>query len=117
MEDLNLALSEVSRAAALNPPWAAWYKTLEAFVRNGRGFALAALGENRSAMDEFGLSITLCPENAWVYHNRAQVYDRAGNREEACADYRTALGKKGPALSPIKKRHAQARVLELSDRS
>jgi tetratricopeptide (TPR) repeat protein len=115
MENLNLALSEASRGAASNPLWAAWYKTVEAYVHNGRGFALAALGENRSAMDEFGLSITLCPENAWVYHNRAQVYDRAGDREKARADYEVALGKKGPPLTPIKKRHAQARVFGLSD--
>jgi tetratricopeptide (TPR) repeat protein len=117
MEDLDLALHEVKTAAALSPRWAAWYKALEAFVRNGRGFALATLGENGSAMEEFEHSIALCPDNAWVYHNRAQVHDRAGSREQALVDYRTALEKKGPALSPIKRSHAEARVLELSDHS
>jgi tetratricopeptide (TPR) repeat protein len=115
MEDLNLALLEINTAAALSPPWAAWYKALEAFVHNGRGYALATLGESKSAMEEFELSIALCPDNAWVYHNRAQVHDRAGSTEQARADYRTALAKNGPALSLIKKRHAEARVLELSD--
>jgi tetratricopeptide (TPR) repeat protein len=115
IEDLNLALREISSAAALSPSWAAWYKALEAFVHNGRGFALATLGESGSAMAEFELSIALCPDNAWVYHNRAQVHDRAGSREKACADYQTALGKKSPALSPMKKRHVEARILELTD--
>jgi tetratricopeptide (TPR) repeat protein len=115
MEDLHRALLELSSATTSSPEWAAWYKSLEAFVRNGRGFALAAFGDSGSAMDEFELSIALCPENAWVYHNRAQVYDRAGSKDKAFADYRTALEQNGPALTPIKKRYAQARVLELSD--
>lgn len=115
IEDLNLALREIENAAVLRLPWAAWYKSLEAFVHNGRGFALATLGENGSAMAEFELSIDLCPDNAWVYHNRAQVHNRAGNREKAYADYQTALGKKSPALSPIRKRHAETRFLELTN--
>jgi Flp pilus assembly protein TadD len=68
-------------------------------------------------MDEFEVSIRLSPENAWVYHNRGQVYELAGNRENARADYQKALTKKNPALSPNRKAHAQARVRELSSRS
>ena len=63
------------------------------------------------------VSIKLSPENAWVYHNRGQVYERIGNRENASADYQTSLTKKNPALSPNRKAHAQARLRKLSNRS
>jgi tetratricopeptide (TPR) repeat protein len=96
--------------------WKKWHEQIEAFVHNGRGFALAGLGESGPAMDEFELSIRLSPENAWVYHNRAQVHDRAGGREKACEDYQKALRMKNPALSPNRKAPAQARVRELSYR-
>ena len=56
----------------------------EAFVHNGRAFALAGLGKNAA---EFEASIRLSPENAWVYHNRGQVCGLAGDRENAIADY------------------------------
>jgi tetratricopeptide (TPR) repeat protein len=117
MDDLNLALRNLKTASIPDSSWAKWYEQIEAFVHNGRGFALAGLGESGPAMDEFEVSISLSPENAWVYHNRAQVYDRAGSREKASADYQKALTKKNPALSPIRKEHAQARVRELSNRS
>jgi len=35
--------------------------------QDGRTFALAGLGKNGAAMDEFEVSIKLSPENAWVY--------------------------------------------------
>jgi tetratricopeptide (TPR) repeat protein len=117
MEDLNLALQALSTVSMPDASWAKWYEQAEAFVRNGRGFALAGLGERGPALNEFEQSISLSPENAWVYHNRAQVYDRAGDREKASEDYQKALTKKNPALSPIRKQHAQARVRELSNRS
>lgn len=117
MEDLNLALQALRTVSIPDSSWAKWYEQAEAFVRNGRGFALAGLGERGPALDEFEQSISLSPENAWVYHNRAQVYDRAGDREKASEDYQKALTKKNPALSPIRKQHAQARVRELSNLS
>jgi tetratricopeptide (TPR) repeat protein len=83
MEDLNLAMQSLKTVPRPDLTWAKWYEQLDAFVRNGRGFALAGLGEKEPAKKEFELSISLSPENAWVYHNRAQVYDRAGDREQA----------------------------------
>lgn len=96
-----------------SPDWVAWYAGIEAFVRNGRGYALAALGQSGQAMIEFEQSINLCPENAWVYHNRAQVHERAGNRSQAISDYEKALAKIGPALNPIRKKHVEERLKEL----
>jgi tetratricopeptide (TPR) repeat protein len=117
VEDLNLALLTLKTVSKPDASWDKWYEQIEAFVHNGRAFALAGLGESGRAMDEFEVSIRLSPENAWVYHNRAQVYDRAGSREKASEEYQKALAKKDPALCPNRKAHAQARVRELSNRS
>ena len=117
VEDLNLALLTLKTVSTPDSSWYKWYEHIEAFVHNGKGFALAGLGESRLAMDEFEVSMRLSPDNAWVYHNRAQVYDRAGSREKATEDYQKALTKKNPPLTPNKKAHAQARVRELSNRS
>ena len=116
VEDLNSALLTLKAVSKPDSSWDKWYEQIEAFVHNGRGFALAGLGENGRAMNEFEVSIRLCPENAWVYHNRAQVYDRAGNLEKASEDYQKALTKKNPALTPNRRAHAQTRVRELSNR-
>ena len=117
MEDLDLALQALKTVSKPDASWIEWYAHIEAFVHNGRAFALAGVGENGAAMEEFELSIRLSPENAWVYHNRGQLYERAGSREDASADYQKALREKNPALSPNRKEHAQAPLRELSNRS
>jgi tetratricopeptide (TPR) repeat protein len=116
VEDLNLALQTLTITSAANSSGADWYQEAEAFVRNGKGFALAGLGETAQAMNEFETSIGLSPENAWVYHNRAQVHDRAGSSNSAVADYEKALAKQGPALSPLRREHAQTRLRDLSNK-
>jgi tetratricopeptide (TPR) repeat protein len=115
VEDLNLALRTLETVSRPDSSWDKWYEQIEAFVHNGRAFALAGIGESGPAMDEFEMSIRLSPENAWVYHNRAQVYERAGNLEKASEDYQKALAKRNPALSPNRRAHAQERVRELSN--
>jgi tetratricopeptide (TPR) repeat protein len=117
IEDLDLALRALEMTSAPDASWTNWYEQIKAFVHNGRAFALAGLGERAAAMGEFEVSIALSPDNAWVYHNRGQVYELASNREKAIADYQKALTKKKPALSPNRKAHAQARIRELSNRS
>jgi tetratricopeptide (TPR) repeat protein len=117
MADLNLALLTLKAVSMQNTSWNKWCEEIEAFVRNGKGVALAGLGESGLAMAEFELSIKLSSENAWVFHNRAQVHDRAGSREKSLEDYKKALAMKNPALSPRRKAHAQARLRELSNRS
>jgi tetratricopeptide (TPR) repeat protein len=117
IEDLDLALQALETVSAPDASWVKWYEQIEAFVHNGRAFALAGLGKNGAAMDEFEVCIKLSPENAWVYHNRGQVCELAGDQENAIADYQKALSKKNPALTPKRKAHAQARIRELSDHS
>jgi tetratricopeptide (TPR) repeat protein len=117
MQDLDSALRALDAVSAPDASWAKWYEQIEAFVHNGRAFALAGLGKNTAAMDEFEVSIKQSPENAWVYHNRGQVRELAGDRDGAIADYQKALSEKNPALTPRQKAHAQARVRELANHS
>jgi tetratricopeptide (TPR) repeat protein len=116
MDDLNMALEELKIALLPNWSWEKWYDQIEAYVHRGRGIALDALGEHASAMAEFDLSITLSRENAWVYYDRACVYEAAGNPEKAFSDYQMALAKNRPPLNPIRKERAQARLREISSR-
>lgn len=87
-----------------------WMKGAEAITRNGRAVALAGLGRINEAMTEFEASVNLCADNAWVYYNRAQVYERINDQQKAIADYRTALVKTGPHLSPRQKELARAKI-------
>ena len=103
IDDLDHALEEIRTTPKSDAARIEWYKHLEAFVHNGRGAALAVLGEIASAMDAFERSISMSPENAWVYYNRAHVHDLAQNFGNAQADYQTALTKKRPPLNPIRK--------------
>jgi tetratricopeptide (TPR) repeat protein len=117
IQDLNLALETLQGSPVADPSWSKWYEQIEAFVHNGRGVALAALGENGSAMSEFEISIAKSPENAWVYYNRARVYDHSRNFGNARSDYQAALTKRSPALNPAKREHAQERLREISSQS
>jgi len=84
---------------------------LEAYTRNGRAATLAGLGDFAGALEEFEKSINLCPENAWVYFNRAEAYRNQGDRLNAAENYKLALTKKQPKLTSLKRAHAK-RVLE-----
>jgi len=87
-----------------------------AYILNGRGAALAGLGEFDRALLEFERSIALSPENAWVYFNRAEAYDRRGDQEKAVADFRRAIAEGNPRLSRSKMEFAEARLRELCDK-
>lgn len=91
-----------------------WCRDIEAFVRRGRGVALAASGQIGDAMDEFAKSVTLKPDNAWVYYSRARVYDQQADRQQALADYSTAITESEPALTPIQRELARTRINALS---
>jgi hypothetical protein len=64
--DLDLALRVLETVSAPDASWAKWYEQIDAFLHNRRAFALAGLGKNGAATDEFEVSIRLSPENAWV---------------------------------------------------
>ena len=113
VENLDQALETLEAAPKTDPTWVRWYQHMEAFARNGRGFAFGGLGEFQRAMGEFELSMKLSPDNAWVYHNRAQVNDLAGNPEQAKADYQMALKKRRPPLNPLRREQVRSRLTQL----
>ncbi len=54
-----------------------------------------------------------CPENAWVYYNRAEAYENRGDRARAIADYKVALRMNNPKLPILKKRYAETKLKTL----
>src|SRR6267142_947173 len=61
---------------------------LEAFSRNGRAASYSGLGDLTRALGEFDKSISLCPENAWVYFNRAEAYRNHSDPTNAMENYK-----------------------------
>ena len=53
--------------------------------------ALGALGRYDQALEEIGRAIAAAPLDPEGVHNRAVIRERQGRREDAIADYRTAL--------------------------
>jgi tetratricopeptide (TPR) repeat protein len=89
---------------------AEWRTQVRAYCLNGKALAHAGLGDFDRAMQEFGQSIALCPENAWVYFNRARVQESKGQRAEARTDYMLALQKATPKLSALKREYAEEKL-------
>jgi tetratricopeptide (TPR) repeat protein len=63
-----------------------WKQQLEAYARNGLGAAYAGLGQSDLALEQFGKSIEVCPDNAWVYFNRAEAFHNSGDQVKAVED-------------------------------
>lgn len=108
LEDLDHVLQVIKEEPQLDPFWTQLHKQIEPFAHRGRGVALVGLGERAAALDEFNLSLTQCPENAWAYYSRAEFYTISGDPEKASRDYQRALEKKGPKLDPLRRDRAQA---------
>ena len=87
---------------------------LLAYARNRKGVALAGLGHDDLATEEFQQSIELQPGNAWVYFNRAQFHELKQDVSAAIADYRFALENKDPPLRPPKHARTAGRLRELA---
>ncbi len=85
-----------------------------AYAHNGLGLAYGGLGQYQRAFSDFKTSIKGSPDNAWVYYNRAMIYENMKQTEKAIADYKTALKKNDPPLNLRKRERAEARILELS---
>jgi len=104
LEDLDNALNSIEAVEGADANWKA---RLEAYIRNGRAATYAGLGEFTRALEEFNKSISLCPENAWVYFNRAEAFRKQGDQVNAAENYRLSLAKKQPKLNSLKRAHAQ----------
>ena len=83
---------------------------IQAYSFSGRALAHAGLGDFERALSEFDRSIFLCPDNAFVYFNRAMVYENQGRLADAVADYKTSLQKNTPKLTALKRKYAEVKV-------
>jgi len=110
MDDLDFVQENLDQYATADPSWKA---QVQAFSFNGRALAHAGLGDFERALAEFDRSISLWPENAWVYFNRATVYEKKGYLEKAVADYTLSLQRNLPKLSVLKKKYAEVKVKTL----
>jgi tetratricopeptide (TPR) repeat protein len=104
IEDLDAAMGSIDSVPGADAVWKAEF---EAFARNGRAASYAGLGDFGRALEEFGKSVELCPENAWVYYNRAEAYQNYGDQKNAVENYKLALAKKRPKLTSLKRAHAE----------
>ena len=86
-----------------------WKMQVQAYSFNGRALAHAGLGDFERALSEFDRSIFLCPENAFVYFNRALVYENKGRHNEAVAEYKISLQKNTPKLTTLKQKYAEVK--------
>jgi tetratricopeptide (TPR) repeat protein len=110
LEDLNAALD---RFQAVPDATAEWKSMFEAYARNGRAFAYAGLGDFSAALQEFANSIKLQPENAWVYFNLAEAFRSNGEKNKAVENYKLALAKKNPKLTPRQRKSAEISLADL----
>ena len=106
LHDLDSALELLRRARQVQ-------RRAAAYTRNGRAAALLGLGRIEEGLKEFEASLAICPNNAWVYFNRARFYDSRMEREKAICDYHASLARLDPPLSSIKREEAQRRLQEL----
>lgn len=80
------------------------------YARNGLAFALGKLDRFKESLMEFDISIDEHPNNAWVYFNRAIIFEKMGNLAFALDDYLTSLEKEDPALNIVKLKFAKERI-------
>lgn len=107
IDDLDFVHESLEQNTVTDP----WRRTqVQAYSFNGRAVAHAGLGDFERAMAEFDRSISLCPDNAWVYFNRAMVYETKGELEKAKSDYTLSLQKNMPKLSLLKRKYAEVKI-------
>jgi tetratricopeptide (TPR) repeat protein len=110
--EFDQALKDLDRALQLIDLETDGKTQLEAYAMNGRAATYAGLGDFSRALEEFEKSISLCPENAWVYFNRAEAYGNRGDRVNAVENYELALKKNQPKLTALKRQRAKERISE-----
>lgn len=107
LTDLNLALNLTGHADGDSLKVV---KEAVAYTLNGKAAALAGLMQFEQALSEFDRSVTLCPDNAWVYFNRAIAFESMGKLADARLDFVTALEKTKPKLTPLKRKYAMEKT-------
>ena len=78
-----------------------------AYAYNGLALAFAGIGQYENALRAFETSLTNAPNNGWAYFNRAQTYEWMKDPVKARENYKLALEKHDPPLSPLKRERAE----------
>ncbi len=84
-DSLDLALQYIEIALSAEP--------MQPYFLNNRGYIHLLRGEPDLSRSDIDKSITLDPDNAWAYRNKARWYHANGNYEEAIRLYLQALKK------------------------
>jgi tetratricopeptide (TPR) repeat protein len=84
-----------------------------AYARAGLAQALAGMGQYTEAEREFEKSISVEPDNAWVYFRRGMYYEQLQQPRKALADYQLSLQMKSPRLIPRLREHAREKIYAL----
>ncbi|MGH6969046.1 MAG: tetratricopeptide repeat protein [Stellaceae bacterium] len=61
------------------------------YAYNNRAWAYHRKGEDVKGLRDVDMALILAPKNAAVIETRAEIYEKLGKRDQAVADYRTAL--------------------------
>jgi tetratricopeptide (TPR) repeat protein len=80
------------------------------YLYRAKGVARAGLGQAAEAQRDFDRSMSLAPENAWLYYSLAKFQEAAGDWDRAFANYALSLYKRIPKLNRRKLVDAVASV-------
>ncbi|MEM8669005.1 MAG: tetratricopeptide repeat protein [Planctomycetota bacterium] len=109
MGDWRLALDDLDKAIELGRENG--QTQLLAYALNGRALALAGIGRREESARDYAESVTLCPDNAWAYYNRAMVLMKQGKDESAKELFQRAIQCDRPSL-PKRKRQRAIQLLD-----
>jgi len=112
LKDLDVALENIVQVPIQDE---GYRRAVQAYILNGRAAAYAGIGQFDRALIEFEESVSLCPQNAWVYYNRAEAYEHRGETTKALADYKLALTLTNPKLNTLRRKYAELKVKTLVD--
>ncbi len=82
-----------------------------------RGYVFQSIQMNEDALKDYSAAIRLAPDWPGSYSCRAEVYKKAGNLQEALADYNVVLAKDSSDLSALTDRGAVLNRLKKYDRA
>lgn len=82
------------------------------YAHSNRGFCYFNLGNNKKATADFENGIKYCPQNSYVYRNRALMYISQKKYDNACKDLNMAVAlgftdMYGPEVEELLKKHCR----------
>ncbi|UPT69166.1 MAG: hypothetical protein M0D57_04770 [Sphingobacteriales bacterium JAD_PAG50586_3] len=86
--------------------------TVRGYAYSNRGFCQYNLGNNKKAAADFESGIKYCPQNSYVYRNKALMNIGLKKYDDACRDLNMAVGlgftdMYGPEVEELQKKHCR----------